>query len=50
MTTSMQDMYYAGLENSWGVPQSNSIYLSARDLNGKIREKYVEIILGIRIF
>lgn len=50
MTTSMQDIYYVGLENNWDVPQSNSIYLSARDLNGKIREKYVEIALGFRIF
>jgi hypothetical protein len=50
ITTSMQDMYYSGLENNWNVPQGNSIYLSARDMNGKIREKYVEIVLGYRLF
>lgn len=50
MTTSMQDMFYRGLENNWGVPQSNSTYLSARDMNGKIKEKYVELTFGYRIF
>jgi hypothetical protein len=50
ITTAMQDMYYTGLENTWNVPQSNSIYLSARDMNGKIREKYVEITVGYRVF
>jgi hypothetical protein len=46
----LQDMYFTGLENDWAVPVENSKYLSGWDTNGKILEKYSEVVIGFRIY
>ncbi len=50
LSTSMQDMYYVGLEKIWKVPATESRYISAHDTEGKIKEKYSEFVLGFRFF
>jgi len=50
VSQSLQDMYFKGLENNWAVPVDRSRYLSGRELNGKILEKYVEVVFGYKIF
>lgn len=50
ISLSTQDMYYEGLEKSWKIPAKESRYISAHDTEGKIREKYIELVLGFRLF
>ncbi len=50
VSKSLQDMYFKGLEDNWAVPVDRSYYLTSRNLNGKILEKYVEVVVGYRIF
>lgn len=50
LSLSVTDMYYKGLENQWNIPAANSEYLRAQQLNGKIKEKYSELVVGYRIF
>lgn len=50
LSTSMQDMYFVGLEKIWKVPASESRYISAHKTQGKIKEKYSEFVLGFRFF
>lgn len=50
LCTSLQDMYYVGLEKIWKIPAKESRYISAHDSEGKIKEKYSEFVLGFRFF
>ncbi len=49
VSKSVTDLYYTGLENSWGLPADESDYLKAYNADGRIAEKYVEITLGYKL-
>lgn len=50
ISLSTQDTYYQGLEKTWSIPAKESRYISAHIDEGKIREKYIEMVLGFRLF
>jgi hypothetical protein len=48
LSVSLQDMYLTGLEQTWKVPASESIYINAHHSRGITKEKYSEIVVGWR--
>jgi hypothetical protein len=49
LSKSLNDMYYAGLEDDWNIPDDESWYIDAHQESGKIIEKYSELVVGFRI-
>ena len=50
ISKSYKDMYLKGLENTWAVPQDESLYMRSYRQNGKIKERYVELTFGYVIW
>jgi predicted DNA binding CopG/RHH family protein len=50
LSLSTADMYYKGLENTWGVPATKSGYISGHTSAGSTKEKYSELVIGYRLF
>lgn len=48
ISTSLQDMYFKGIENTWKVPALDSYYINAHNSRGITKEKYLEIVFGWR--
>ncbi len=48
VSRSVTDRYRTGLEESWGVPDEESWYISAYRDAGRILEKHSEILVGLR--
>jgi hypothetical protein len=47
---SLQDMYFKGLERQWAVPADESQYIKGKTENGKMSERYIEIVLGYTLW
>lgn len=47
---SLQDMYFAGLDGNWNVPDEFSIYKGVYNRSGKLTERHLEISLSYFIF
>jgi hypothetical protein len=45
---SFSDMYPAGLEDDWKLPDEDSPFISNYEETGKVKLKYVELVLGYR--
>jgi hypothetical protein len=50
LSQSFGDMYYQGLESVWAVPATESGYISGHKNAGSTREKYSELVVGMRLF
>jgi hypothetical protein len=49
LSVSLQDMYFKGIEKTWQVPATESIYINAHNSRGITKEKYSEIVFGWRL-
>jgi hypothetical protein len=45
-SNSLQDMYYKGLEREWAVPADESQYIRGKNEEGKMKERYIELVFG----
>jgi hypothetical protein len=50
LSFSLTDMYPAGLEETWKVPDEDSPLIRKHQDTGKIKMKYVELVIGYRLF
>src|SRR5579859_687057 len=50
ISSSMQDMYFKGIEKTWQVPSGDSFYIKAHNSRVITKEKYTEIVLGWRFY
>lgn len=49
LNKSLEDMMHKGLENTWEVPDQKSGYISSYQSDGRIDEKHIELIIGLRL-
>jgi hypothetical protein len=49
ISKSVKDIYCAGLETTWNVPDDKSYYIKTHFENGKTIEKYSEFVVGFRL-
>ena len=50
LSTSLQDMYYSGLQNNWNIPETYSYYINSHNQSGKTTIKSSEFVVGYRIY